>query len=101
MTRPEAIEFLKFLKSQTDICYACKECLSWDGCELQAVIDLLEKEQENDDRMDAFRFATFDLEKTYPKFVQGVRKAWEENNRIPKEREEKKNDEIQRKENND
>lgn len=62
MTRPEAIAYLKELKNSVDICYACPYgCATWDDCDLKAVIDLLEKEQENDDRMDAFRYATMEL----------------------------------------
>lgn len=87
MTRPEAIEFLKWLRWQTDICYACHDCITTDKCELQAVIELLEREQDEDDRLDALRFATMAFDKKYPKFVEGVRKAWNESNRIPKERE--------------
>lgn len=79
MTRPEAIAFLKWLSSQTDICYACKDCLNTKGCELVEVIELLEREQEEDDRLDALRFATMEMmEEKYPKFVAGVRKAREE-----------------------
>ena len=61
MTRPEAIEYLKWLRGQTDICYACHDCITTDKCELQAVIDLLEREQEDDDRLDALRFASMEL----------------------------------------
>ena len=63
MTRPEAIEFLKWLRGQTDNCYVCHDCITTDKCELQAVIDLLEREQDEDNRLDALRYAAWALDK--------------------------------------
>lgn len=44
MTREEAIAYLEELKGSTDICYACdKGCMSWDECDLKAVIEWLKR----------------------------------------------------------
>ena len=44
MTREEAIAYLEELKHSVDICYACPEgCMSWDDCNLEAVINYLSR----------------------------------------------------------
>lgn len=45
MTREEAIAYLKELRSSVDICYACpRGCMSWDDCDLDAVIEYLDRD---------------------------------------------------------
>lgn len=43
MNRKEAVAYLKELKNSVDICYACpRGCMSWDDCDLKAVIEYLD-----------------------------------------------------------